>query len=249
MQDKKSHLYLILSAFFIGNAFLAELTGSKIFNAGSLLAPLFSAGQTPQWLANLNMSIGVVIWPLVFITSDILNEYFGRKGVRKISFLTAILIGYALVFLLLANALPPARFWLENNATGAAGEPFDINFAYRTVLGQSANIILGSITAFLISQLVDAYTFQYIRTITHSRFLWLRATGSTIISQVIDSFLILFVAFYLLGNWSIKEVLQVAALQYAYKVSLAILLTPVVYLMHWIIDRYLENHRQAAESA
>jgi len=65
----------------------------------------------------LNMSIGVVIWPLVFITSDILNEYFGRNGVRKISFITAGLIAYSTLFLLLANKLPPADFWLENNRT------------------------------------------------------------------------------------------------------------------------------------
>ena len=240
MTDRKSHLYLLLSVFFVGNAFLAELTGAKIFSAGDLL--IHGDGlKAPQWLASLNMSVGVLIWPLVFITSDLMNEYFGREGVRKISFITAILITYALLFLMAANALPPASFWLENNRSLPDGTSFDINYAYKTVLGQSANIIIGSITAFLLSQLVDAYTFQYIKKITQHRFLWLRATGSTVISQVIDSFLIIFVAFYLLGNWSVSEVIQVASIQYAYKVGLAILLTPVIYGMHWIIDKYLEK--------
>lgn len=240
MTDKKSHLYLLLSVFFVSNAFLAELTGAKIFSVGDLLAPLSGSGSAPpQWLSSMNMSIGVLIWPLVFITSDIMNEYFGREGVRKISFITAILIAYALVFLILANALPPAAFWLENNQTTPDGQPFNINFAYQKVLGQGVNIIIGSIAAFLVSQLTDAYTFQFIKKITQHRHLWLRATGSTVISQVIDSFLIIYVAFYLLGNWSIKEVLQVATLQYFYKVGLAILLTPVIYVMHWAIDRYL----------
>jgi uncharacterized integral membrane protein (TIGR00697 family) len=240
MTDRKSHLYLLLSAFFVGNAFLAELTGAKIFSAGDLLTQ-GDLTNAPQWLASLNMSVGVLIWPLVFITSDIMNEYFGREGVRKISFITAILITYALLFLMAANALPPASFWLENNRSMPDGSGFDINYAYRTVLGQSANIIIGSLTAFLVSQLVDAYTFHYIKKITNHRHLWLRATGSTVISQVIDSFLIVFVAFYLLGNWSVSEVIQVASLQYAYKVGLAILLTPVIYGMHWIIDRYLRT--------
>ena len=240
MTDKKSHLYLILSVFFVGNAFLAELTGAKIFSVGDLLAPLFlSASTIPQWLSSMNMSVGVLIWPLVFITSDIMNEYFGRNGVRKISIITAILIVYALVFLLLANAMPPASFWLENNQTAPDGNPFNINYAYQKVLGQGVNIIIGSITAFLVSQMTDAYTFQFLKKITQNRFLWLRATGSTVVSQVIDSFIIVFVAFYLLGNWSLKEVLQVATLQYFYKVGLAILLTPVIYGMHWVIDRYL----------
>ena len=242
MTDKKSHLYLLLSVFFVGNAFLAELTGAKIFSVGELLAPLFGPGSTPpQWLMSMNMSIGVLIWPLVFITSDIMNEYFGRNGVRKISFLTAILIAYALLFLLLANAMPPAAFWMENNQTAPDGNPFDINFAYQKVLGQGVNIIIGSITAFLVSQLTDAYTFQFIKKITNHRYLWLRTTGSTVISQVIDSFLIVYVAFYLLGNWTITEVLQVATLQYFYKVGIAIILTPLIYIIHWLIDRYLES--------
>lgn len=248
MTEKKSNLYLLLSVFFVGNAFLAELTGAKIFSVGEMLASLFGSGSNPpQWLSSINMSVGVLIWPLVFITSDIMNEYFGRNGVRRISFITAILIVYALVFLMLANALPPASFWLENNQTLPDGKFFNINYAYRTVLGQSANIILGSITAFLVSQLVDAYTFQYLKKITHHRYLWLRATGSTVISQVIDSFIILFVAFYMLGNWSLVQVLQVAAIQYMYKVSLAILLTPAIYGMHWVIDRYLGTPASAED--
>ena len=187
------------------------------------------------------MSIGVVIWPLVFITSDILNEYFGRNGVRKISFITAGLIAYTSIFLITATKLPPADFWLQNNQLGPNGEPFDMNYAYGAVFRQGVNIIAGSITAFLVSQLIDAYTFQYFKKLTGHRYLWLRATGSTIISQVIDSFLILFVAFYWLGNWSFEQVLQVALIQYTYKVALAILLTPVIYLVHWLIDRYLER--------
>ncbi len=239
MTDKKSNLYLLLSAFFVGNAFLAELTGAKIFSAGELFSDLFGTDSGQSRLMSLNMSVGVLIWPLVFITSDIMNEYFGRKGVRKISFITAILITYALLFITFANKMPPASFWLENNQTTPDGGSFNINYAYKVILGQGVNIIIGSITAFLASQLIDAYTFQYIKKITQHRHLWLRATGSTVISQVIDSFLIIYVAFHLLGNWTLGQVFQVAALQYAYKVSLAIILTPAIYGMHWVIDRYL----------
>jgi queuosine precursor transporter len=240
MKDKKFNLYLLLSAFFIGNALLAELSGVKIFSLGKVLEGIFARGSGHSYeFLPLNMSIGVVIWPLVFITSDILNEYFGRAGVRKVSFITAVLIAYSSVFLITANKLPPADFWLENNRIGSAGGSFDINYAYTAVFRQGVNIILGSLTAFLVSQLIDAYTFQYFKKLTGHRLLWLRATGSTIISQLIDSFLILFVAFYWLGNWSLDQVFQVGMLQYIYKVSLAVLLTPLIYLMHWVIDRYL----------
>jgi len=239
MKDKKSNLYLLLSAFFIGNALLAELTGVKIFSLAKVLQDWFPGWSQMQALPQLDMSIGVVIWPLVFITSDILNEYFGRQGVRKISFITAILIAYTSIFLVIGNKLPPADFWLQNNQAGPGGNDFDINYAYNAVFRQGVNIIIGSITAFLVSQLIDAYTFQYLKKLTGHRLLWLRATGSTVVSQLIDSFLILWVAFYLLGNWSLSQVIQVGLLQYLYKVTLAILLTPLIYGMHWVIDRYL----------
>lgn len=248
MSDKKSNLYLLLSAFFVGNAFLAELTGAKIFSAGEIFSSFYASGTAPQWLYSMNMSVGVIIWPLVFITSDIMNEYFGKKGVRKISILTAALIFYALIFIKLANLMPPASFWLENNQTSPDGNPFNIDYAYKVVLGQGANIIVASITAFLVSQLVDAYTFQFFKKITQHRYLWLRATGSTVISQVIDSFLIVYMAFYLLGNWSFSQVLQVASLQYAYKVGLAIILTPAIYGMHWVIDKYLGTSQAPEKS-
>jgi uncharacterized integral membrane protein (TIGR00697 family) len=237
--NKKSNLYLLLSAFFIGNALLAELTGVKIFSLGKILQDLFQGSEMFQHMPPLNMSIGVVIWPLVFITTDIMNEYFGRQGVRKVSLISAALIAYSLIFLVIANKLPPADFWLQNNQNGPSGNTFDINYAYNAVFRQGVNIIIGSITAFLVSQLIDVYTFQYLKKLTGHRSLWLRATGSTVISQLVDSFLILWIAFYLLGNWSLSQVFQVGLLQYVYKVSLAILLTPVVYLMHYVIDKYL----------
>jgi uncharacterized integral membrane protein (TIGR00697 family) len=239
MKDKRNLLYLLLSSFFIGNALLAELTGAKIFSVEKLLQGFLPDTQWLQHFPPMNMSIGVVIWPLVFITSDILNEYFGRSGVRRISFITAALIVYASLFLVTANNLPPAEFWLKNNQSGPGGVPFDINYAYIAVFRQGVNIIAGSIVAFLVSQLVDVYAFQYFKKLTGHRYLWLRATGSTVISQVIDSFLILTVAFYWLGNWSFSQVLQVGLVQYLYKVSFAILLTPVIYVMHWAIDKYL----------
>ncbi len=243
--QKRNFLYLLLACFFLGNAILAELTGAKIFNVGKLFQEIFRGSTIPAFVFSMNMSIGVVIWPLVFITSDIMNEYFGRDGVRRISFITAALIGYSSLFLITANKLPPADFWLKNNPLDTAGNPFDINFAYTSIFRQGVNIIAGSLVAFLVSQMVDVYSFQYFKKITGHKYLWLRATGSTVISQVIDSFLILYVAFYWLGNWSLDQVIKVGVVQYVYKVSLAIILTPLIYLMHFVIDKYIGKGHEA----
>ncbi|GAB2451771.1 membrane protein [Hymenobacter qilianensis] len=231
---KKQQLYLVLSGIFVVNALLAEIIGVKIFSVDALMG-------LPG-----NLTAGVLIWPVVFVTTDIINEYFGRAGVLRISYLTVGLILYAFVVILATTHLPPAAFWLDVNKTDAAGRPFNIDFAYQSIFRQGLGIIAGSITAFLIGQVLDATVFQAIRRLTGGRYVWLRATGSTLISQLVDSFVVLYVAFYLFGNWSFDQVLSVANTNYWYKFGAAILLTPVIYLAHFLIDRYL-GHEETVE--
>jgi queuosine precursor transporter len=241
-KDKLSMLFFVLAAFLIGNALLAELIGSKIFSVNKLLhipPEGFSLFGSHLLSSQLNMSIGILMWPLVFILSDLVNEYFGKKGVKRISLVTAILIAYSSVILISASEMPPADFWLSLNSSDPDGNPMNINHAWTMIFRQSVGIIFGSITAFLLGQLIDAYTFHWLRKVTGHKALWLRATGSTVISQVIDSFVVLFIAFFILGNWSMSRVLEVGIVQYAYKVTFAVVLTPLIYLIHFIIDKYL----------
>lgn len=237
---KQHNLYFVLACFFITNALVAEFSGVKMFSAEKLLG--FLPAHLPLFgniKLDFNMSVGVIIWPVVFILSDIVNEYFGKRGVRKLSFITAMLVGYSFLIVLGGTKLPPADFWLQVNSLDSHGQPFDINYAYSTIFRQGLGIIAGSLSAFLLSQFVDVYIFHYLRKFTGHRKLWLRATGSTVISQLVDSFVILIIAFYFLGNWSLEQVLKVGMVQYFYKVFLAIVLTPLIYLVHAIIDRYL----------
>lgn len=238
--SKNIYLFVFLASLLVANALIAEFVGVKIFSVEKIFHqnPLnlpFIGGSK----LSLNMSVGVLMWPVVFILSDIINEYYGRRGVRRISFIAAGIIAYAFIIIYAATKAPPADFWIENNADDLNGNPFNIDFAFSSIFRQGLGIIIGSITAFLVGQLVDAYTFHYLRNITQHRKLWLRATGSTVISQLFDSFLVLFIAFYLLGNWSFIEVISVGIIQYLYKITLAIILTPVIYGMHYLIDFYL----------
>lgn len=240
---QKQQLYLLLSAIFLTNALVAEFAGVKIFSLEKLLG--FRPAQIPFFYGqkiDLNLSVGVVIWPLVFIVSDLINEYFGREGVRKISLITAGMIFWSFLIVLTGTSLPEAKFWVDINQTDPAGNYFNINYAYTKIFRAGLGIIIGSLTAFLVSQIIDAYAFQYLKRLTGSKKLWLRATGSTVISQLIDSFIILFIAFYLLGNWSLQQVFQLGLVQYFYKISLAIALTPLIYISHWLIDSYLVKH-------
>ncbi|MBF9237159.1 queuosine precursor transporter [Hymenobacter sp. BT683] len=224
---KKQQLYLVLSGIFIVNALLAEIIGVKIFSADKLLG-------MPG-----NLTAGVLIWPVVFVTTDIINEYFGKAGVLRISYLTVALILFAFGVIYLTTTLPPADFWLDVNKTDDQGRPFNIEYAYESIFRQGLGIITGSIIAFGVGQVLDATIFAAIRKATGGRFVWLRATGSTLVSQLVDSFVVLFVAFYLFGNWTLDQVVSVANTNYWYKFAAAILLTPVLYLAHFLIDKYL----------
>lgn len=240
MIDRKSSLFVFLAAIFITNALLAEVIGVKIFSLEAVLhlppANLILFTDEPL---DFNLTSGVLLWPVVFVTTDIINEYFGKEGVKRISFITAGLICYAFILLIGVTHLPPAGFWLAVNGTDPNGLPFDINFAFSKVFTQSLGIMIGSLVAFLLGQLLDVYVFHRLRRVTGARFIWLRATGSTLFSQLVDSFVVLGVAFYVFGNWSISMVLSVGLVNYVYKFLVALLLTPVLYLAHYLIDSYL----------
>lgn len=238
--SRKTNLFIILGSIFLTNAILAEIIGVKIFSAEKTL------GFNPvnwtffgEYLLDFNLTAGAIIWPVVFITTDIINEYFGKKGVKKISFLTAGLIAYSFVVISVVTALTPADFWLEVNATTAEGESFNISYAFNTIFRQGLGIIIGSLTAFLLGQLIDVYVFQKLRAVTGENKIWLRATGSTLVSQFIDSFVVLGIAFYVFGNWSLSQIIAVGIMNYIYKMTVAIALTPLLYLAHDVIDRYL----------
>ncbi len=238
-KTKESRLFLILGAFLVANAILAEFIGVKIFTVeGSLGIEKFNINMFGVPDLSFNMSAGVITWPLIFIMTDIINEYFGLKQVRFLSILAAILISYAFLVVGFAIDLIPSDFWISQKIDG---ETVNMNLAFKGVFGQGMWIIVGSIIAFLVGQMVDVFLFQRIKRSTGERFLWLRATGSTLVSQFIDSFVVIFIAFYINPqyNWSWQMVAAIGLVNYTYKFVVAVLMTPLLYIVHGIIDRYL----------
>jgi len=241
--SKNQNLFILLSAIFLTNALLAELIGVKIFSGEATLG--FNPAQIPLFGSTLdfNLTAGVILWPAVFITTDIINEYFGKKGVQRISYITVGCISFAFLAIYVITLLPPAAFWLDVNGTDADNNAFNIDFAFNKIFRQGLGIIVGSLVAFLIGQLLDVIVFQKLKRITGEKKIWLRATGSTLVSQLVDSFVVLFIAFYFLtpegSRWSAAQVTSVGIINYIYKFAIAILLTPLIYLAHYFIDRYL----------
>ncbi|MBL0743758.1 queuosine precursor transporter [Chryseolinea lacunae] len=248
LHEKRNRLFLILAGIFITNTMLAEMIGVKIFSAEATLGLNPVNLNILGFTMDFNLTAGVVIWPVVFITTDLINEYFGKPGVKRISYLTAALVAYAFVVIFISIRLAPADFWIDGKDNDG-NVIVNMNIAFNKIFGQGQRIIIGSLTAFLLGQLVDVYVFQKLRVVTGSKWLWLRATGSTLVSQFVDSFVVLYIAFA--GTFTNKQIIAIGITNYIYKFTVAIVLTPLIYIGHGFIDRYLgkDNADKISEEA
>ena len=248
LNNKSTRLFIILAGFFITNALIAEVIGVKIFSLEDTIGvpraniPLFGNKFS------FHLTAGVLLWPVVFVMTDIINEYYGPKGVKFLSFLTIGLIAFSFIIYNAAISLKPSEYFSIGNNIDKPDN------AFRGIFGQGLWIIIGSIVAFLIGQVLDVLVFHRIKKITGEKNIWLRSTGSTLVSQLIDSFVVLFIAFYIgkriqtgQGDpWSLSQVLTTATGNYIYKFIVALLMTPVIYGIHNFIERYL-GHSTASQ--
>lgn len=237
MLDRPTRLLLVLAIFFSCNALIAEFIGVKIFALEDTLGLAPFDWELFGQKGSLNFTAGVLLWPAVFIATDIVNEYFGARAVRTLSFIVVGFILYAFAFAYIAIALAPASWWVGINAARGVA---DMQAAFATIFGQGLWTIGGSLTAFAVGQLVDVAVFQRIRRRTGPRFIGLRATGSTAISQFIDSYIVLYIAF-VIGpqQWPLELFFAVGTVNYLYKLGAAVALTPLIYLSRYFIDAYL----------
>lgn len=226
--NRKDLVFIILAGFFITNAIVAELIGGKLI----------------QFFGLFTQSLGIILWPVVFVLTDLINEHYGKSGVKKLTYITVGLIAYTFILISIGLRIPAVGFSPVNDTT------------FTTVFGQSQWIIIGSIIAFFISQLVDVYVFWVFRNRTGKRLIWLRATGSTLVSQLIDTFVVQFVAFVLPGLlpgaaagknwWTMEMLLHNASWGYAFKLLVAFCLIPLIYAGHYAIDRFLKTDKTEA---
>ena len=249
LDDRATRLFIALAAFFAVNAVIANFIGVKIFALEDTL------GVAPfEWSlfgqqGSLSFTAGTLVWPLVFVLTDLVNEFYGRRGVRFISVLAVALILFASAFAWAAIALAPAGWWIGAAAT--QGVP-DQQAAFAALFGQGVWSIAGSTLAFALGPLIDIAVFVRIRRWTGERLVWLRATGSTAVSQLIDSFVVLWIAF-VLGpqDWPTSLWLAVGTVNYGYKMLAAIALIPLLYLSRraftaWLGQARAEQLRMAA---
>lgn len=209
LNTRKEVLFLICAGIFITSAIVAELISCKLVNIG--LYPIIA---------------GIVPWPIVFLLTDVMNEQFGKTAVKRLSWITTGLIAFTFVLVGIANWLPAVD-----------GSPLS-DAEFQKAFGNSLWIMVGSITAFILSQMIDIRLFYFFKRLTGEKMIWLRSTGSTVFSQLVDSYVVLGIGFLLPGLIDFKTFLFLGITGYATKLFIAIILTPFIYLIRYLINRW-----------
>jgi uncharacterized integral membrane protein (TIGR00697 family) len=206
--DRKQQLYLWLATLFVAALLTADLIGGKFFRLGSV-----------------DLSVGMLAFPLTFVLTDVLNEFYGPTGARRVTFLGLGAAVFAFTVIQVAIALPTSP---ESPLAGTA---------FATVFGWSTRLYVASLTAYVMGQLLDITLFGLFRRLTRHRMLWLRATGSTLASQLLDTVVVN--AVLLGGRKPLAFIVGVVRDSYTLKIAIAIALTPLIYLLHNLLLRLL----------
>jgi hypothetical protein len=199
---------------FLLGIFVALLIGMNLL--GGKVIPFFG----------LSSSVAILMAPLTFLITDIVAEVYGRKTATRFVLIGVVGILLTLAFAALFIILPPH-------------ERYPFNEEYRTIFGTSLRFMIASVTAFFLSQLHDVWAFEFWKKKTKGKWLWLRNNLSTIVSQGVDTFVFMTIAFYgVAPQYTMGFILELALPYYAFKVLFAVLDTPFVYLgVRWLRQR------------
>lgn len=181
-------------------------------------------------VGGLVLPAAIILYPLTFLFTDVVAEVEGKKSASSLVMAGFYLSIFMVAVILAGRLLPPAGFWKHQEA-------------YTAILGSTPRIVLASMIAYLISQNHDVWAFHWWRKKTAGRHLWLRNNLSTMVSQMIDSVLFIGVAFW--GTVPPATIGVMILSQYAVKVGIALLDTPICYLM----VRLYESDRKHLQEA
>jgi len=206
--DRKQRVFIFLTAFFVAALMTGDFVGGKFFV-----------------LFGRNFSAGIVPFPLTFVLTDVVNEFYGTHGARRLTYAGLAAAVFVWIVINIALALPTSP-----------DSPIP-DAVFRGAFGTSSRLYVASLTAYIIGQLLDIAIFQFLRKTTGHRLLWLRSTGSTVMSQIIDSLAVSLV--FLVGTKPMGFIVANAANNYVGKLAMAVLLTPLIYLGHAVFRRLL----------
>jgi queuosine precursor transporter len=214
--DARLTLFITLVSVFMTCLVVGDIIGGK-------LTSFHLFGK--EWV----FSVGQLAFPVTFILTDILNEFYGRRVVRVVTFIAFFMVGITFCLIYAAAALPWAPFTLEPTWAGVSPKEFGIVFT------QATEIQIGSMIAFLLGNLIDISVFWFLKRLTGNRMLWLRSTGSTAVSQLIDTIVISGIIW--LNKVPFATYVTIVLTSYLIKLTAAIVVTPIIYGLHEVIEK------------
>ena len=218
--DRRIGLFVVLAAVFVTCLVVGDLIGVKVIG-----------GTVPGLGWGWATTVGMTAFPITFLLTDLLNEFYGKRAAR---FVTWVGFGMALLtfaLITVASAIPFADFTKGPDWTGTT------EAAFNNVFGGGQRMLVASITAYLASNLVDISVFHLLKRLTRDRMLWLRATGSTLVSQLIDTLVVTTVAWY--GIRTPGDIATMMSSAYVLKICIAVGMTPLIYAGHAVVERTL----------
>jgi len=230
----KNRILYIFFGFFVANAVVAELISVKLFDFG------YAIGLDENTYI---MAMGLLPWPIVFLATDALNEFYGKKIVRQLSIVTSALLLYVFFIIIIADVLP------AYDKPGLPDDPGLTDEEFSSAFSQSRYLIAGSVFAFLIGQMLDIYVFTLFKKWTKGRYIWLRSTGSTVISQFVDTVLVVGIGFYLPGLVTVDFYWKMVVTGYFIKLIFAVGLTPLIYVVHYLMHKVFKLESVSYEKA
>lgn len=220
--DRRQRVFIVLAMLQVTSLIVANMIGVKLF-------------QIDAWGLSVEHTAGMLPFPITFLITDLLNEFYGKRAARMVAWIAFGMAIFAFVLVSVARALP-----ILEGIPGTADER-----SFEAVFGGSALMTLSSIVAFLLGSLLDIVVFGFFKRITKGRMVWLRATGSTVVSQLFDSFVITILYFQVAQGLTggqvapIDFVINTALTGYVLKFVIAVVLTPAVYGGRALIRRGL----------
>ena len=203
-------LFVYMCAIFVACLLLGDVIGGKIIRTP--LGPI---------------SVGIIPFPVTFVLTDIVNDFYGRRGARFLTMLGFYMALLAWVLLQVTTLMP------------VDGSTYFTQSEYAKVFGGSAQLFVASMLAYLVGQFLDIHVFHFWKAITQSRHLWLRSTGSTIFSQAIDTVTINVIFGRVTAAWTWGFIGAKIGREYVIKFVVAVLLTPAIYAVHGAVVRGL----------
>lgn len=222
-------IYLWLCSLSLSSLLIADIVGVKLFH---IPLPFTFLGYDA-----IDHTCGMLTFPITFVLTDLVNEYFGKKAARRLTYIGVAMGVFVFIIVNIAQAMP----YLD--------KPYNVSKgSFDAIFGSAKVMYVASLTAYFFGQLSDIFMFGLIKRFTGEKYVWLRATGSTVLSQLLDSFVVSYLAFSLGRRFfgsadgpspaPFKEVLDIAITGYTLKFCLAISMTPVIYAGRWALHRW-----------